>query len=515
MHKILKFNNHSQQKDINQYEQQQCHLIFRLPEIVEQIVQHLIPLNKIIPISSNSSSSSSTNNQLDKVYTDIHPCLFVNWLWHDCASRYIWRYVRFNEKKTEYQQFLKFASIISQEPIEVFKSKPLSSTTASTLAVAKPPTPPYQLNPSTSSSTSSSTVINNSQQIEKSSDSGLTHPILSNFVTSIKPIYQHDHDLNINNGNNSTNLYLYQSSQKDNNNSQYREVNREEIDPNDPAYYNLLNDRRYSNTTTLSTSSSTSTSCSTSSSSRTFNLGSKIRSITLRKLKDENITEPLRYIGYHASHIQALDIYICDYVTNHSLYSFFEHGTLTFVCLAGCQYITDEGIIHLAKSCRQLEHLDLRACGKVTDTSICQVAYHSTQLKHLNVGRVKEGHRITDRSIRLIALHTKVSVMGLAGCDITDHSLLLLANERKLDVERISINNCVKVTNLSLQAFVRYCPKLTVFEMKECHLINDWEAVATLTENKVLLTLCEEQSRLCAEWAKKHRRTLEIKAPIK
>ncbi|CAO3644316.1 unnamed protein product [Cunninghamella blakesleeana] len=516
MHKILKFNSNSRNDDnINKQNQQQCHLIFQLPEIVEQIVQHMIPLKKMIPVNSNSSSSSGSNksnNQMDKIYTHIYPCLFVNSLWNDCAVRYIWRYIRFNEVKSEYEQFLKLASIISQEPIEVFKFKPLSSSAASTLAVAKPPTPTHHMSshhlfPSSSSSTSSTSSITNNQPTENISYSSIFHPILPNFITSIKPVYQHYHDPN-------NQPYCSQKEEV-----QYKEE-QINVDPNDPSYYNLLNDRRYSTTTTLSTSSSTSTafssSTSSSSSSRAYQLGNKLRSLTLRKLKDENITEPLRYIGYYATHIQAIDFYICDHITNQSLYSYFEHGNLTFVCLAGCQLITDEGIIHLAKTCPRLEHLDLRACGKVSDVSITEIAYHASQLKHLNVGRVKEGHRITDQSIRLIALRTKITVIGLAGCHISDHSLLLFATtELGKTMERISINNCYKVTNLSIRAFIRYCPKLTVFELKECHRINDWEAIALLTENNVLLTLCAEQSRLCSEWAAKNSKSIEVKAPIK
>jgi hypothetical protein len=237
--------------------------------------------------------------------------------------------------------------------------------------------------------------------------------------------------------------------------------------------------------------------------------------LTLRKIKERNINDPLRYVGHHAPCLNILDIYICDYVTNAALYPFLEHGQLTYLSLAGCQRVTDDAILQVANTCPYLEHLDLRACGHVTNTSISQIALRCPQLRHLNVGRVKDRQHITDHSIELIAKHTQVSVLGLAGCDISDVSLTLLAECRREGIERISINNCYRVSNLTVQAYARHCPRLSVFEMKECHLISDWEAVATLVQRKVLLTLCDRQNRACEEWAAKYGITLDVRAPVK
>jgi hypothetical protein len=118
-------------------------------------------------------------------------------------------------------------------------------------------------------------------------------------------------------------------------------------------------------------------------------------------------------------------------------------------------------------------------------------------------------------SISLIARNTRVAVLGLAGCDMTDECLIMLAKCRGRSLERISVNNCHRITNKSVQAYVKYCPNLSVFEMKECHWIDDWASVAELVQRKVLLTLCEQQNRACAEWARQRGRIMEVKAPIK
>ncbi|CEG84295.1 hypothetical protein RMATCC62417_18118 [Rhizopus microsporus] len=98
---------------------------------------------------------------------------------------------------------------------------------------------------------------------------------------------------------------------------------------------------------------------------------------------------------------------------------------------------------------------------------------------------------------------------------MTDECLVMLAKHRGKKLERISVNNCYKLTNKTIQAFVKYCPNLSVFEMKECHWIDDWSCVAELVQRRVLLTLCDQQNKACVEWARRHGRVMNVKAPVK
>ncbi|KAI8072148.1 uncharacterized protein B0P05DRAFT_549091 [Gilbertella persicaria] len=239
-----------------------------------------------------------------------------------------------------------------------------------------------------------------------------------------------------------------------------------------------------------------------------------VRSISLKKIKDKTINEPLQHIGHYTKRLEKLDIYICDHLSDSSIYTFIihNHQSLTYLSLAGCNRITDEAVLSVAKHCPRLEHLDLRACGLISDVSIQEIANQCPRLHHLNVGRVRDREKITSRSIKLIALKTQVAVLGLAGCDMTDECLVLLAKCRGAGLERISVNNCYRITNKSVQAYVKHCPNLSVFEMKECHWIDDWGSVAELVQRKVLLTLCDQQNRACAEWARQRGRIMEVKA---
>jgi hypothetical protein len=118
-------------------------------------------------------------------------------------------------------------------------------------------------------------------------------------------------------------------------------------------------------------------------------------------------------------------------------------------------------------------------------------------------------------SIALVAKQTQVSVLGLAGCEIDDECMQIIAKYRAAGLERVSVNSCSRISNSTIHALIRHCPNLTVFEMKECNLIDDWGAVAELVHRKVLLTLCEAQTKACHAWANTHGKSLDLKAPQK
>ncbi|ORY97193.1 hypothetical protein BCR43DRAFT_545237 [Syncephalastrum racemosum] len=236
-----------------------------------------------------------------------------------------------------------------------------------------------------------------------------------------------------------------------------------------------------------------------------------VRSLSIIKMKQANVSEPVAEIGRAACHIEQVNIYICDHLDDYAITPFLQHGRLTHLSLAGCHKITDQLILELAATSPQLEHLDLRACGRVSDMSITAVARQCPRLTHLNVGRVNERHRITSESIRWVARHTRVAVLGLAGCDIDDETMILLAKHRNHSLERLSINSCHRISNATLRACVEHCPNISVFEMRECHLINDWEAIYELSKRKVVLTLCKQQERACGEWARRNGKSLNLR----
>ncbi|KAI7902354.1 uncharacterized protein BX663DRAFT_510841 [Cokeromyces recurvatus] len=407
------------------------HLALQLPEIVGHILSFLV----------HSTHHEDTESIIkSKLYKDIHSCLFVNSLWHDCASRILWRHVLFEDTKTDYMSFLKFACTISNTLNLIVQPKPI------------------QQQPS---------FLFYKRKIYKNANSNHT-------MRQLKQQF----DLKLN--------------------SSFKQFFPKEDD--DSIIFNSRSNHH-----------------SSPSSSSIIQNRNAIRSFTLKKIKEKRINEPLEHIGQYMPKLEKLDFYICDHVSDKSLFSFINHnaGHLTYLSLAGCNRITDDAILSVAQHCSKLEHLDLRACGHISDVSIKAIAHQCPELRHLNVGRVRDREKITIQSIRWIAILTKIAVLGLAGCDMTDECMVLLAKMRGSGLERISVNNCYQLTNKTIQAFVRHCPYLTVFEMKECHWINDWQSVAELAKRKVLLTLCEQQNQACVAWARRTGRSLEVRAPIK
>ncbi|RUS14138.1 hypothetical protein BC937DRAFT_94283 [Endogone sp. FLAS-F59071] len=246
---------------------------------------------------------------------------------------------------------------------------------------------------------------------------------------------------------------------------------------------------------------------------------SHLRALSLRKAKDKSINDPLLAIAKHARNLTSLDIYICDYLLDSTVLAFItiHHpiSPITHLSLAGCHRITDAVVLKVAEHCPNLQHLDLRACGLVSDTSIIQIANSCPQLHHLNVGRIRERGRITAASILPLANQTQITVLGLAGCDVTDECMLAIAKCRGEVLERISVNNCPRITDRSLRSFVNHCKKLSVLELKECHNLADWGALAELVQRKVLLTMCETQKKQYENWAKVKGRPAKVRAPVK
>lgn len=411
----------------------QPHLAVCLPEIVSHILSFLVP-------------TQCQDEPKKKTYVDLYPCLLVNRLWHDSASRIVWRKAYFEDTKEDLDIFLKFASVIYDAPIPMLSpSTSSSSTSAAQLAIGQYPDMPALLNyPSRSSSISSVSTIDTPVEYAVDDEN------LSKMTTA--------------------DLF---------------------------AEMDVRAQKHMDTTARLST------------------YRNALRVLSIRKMKEKTINEPLSRIGQNATKLEHLDIYICDHFSNEALNPFLAHSNLTFLSLAGCHHISDSAILKVAEYCGHLEHLDLRACGLVSDVSLSAVAMQCPRLRHLNVGRIRDRDKVSIKSIGLIAQYTQAAVLGLAGCDIDDACMQMLAKYRTTGLERVSVNSCFKISNETVYAYIKYCPNLSVFEMKECHNVNDWEAVAELVQRKVLLTLCDQQNKACADWARIRGRTLDVKAPLK
>lgn len=164
------------------------------------------------------------------------------------------------------------------------------------------------------------------------------------------------------------------------------------------------------------------------------------------------------------SELKILELYGCSYLIPPPV--LFQGGQLTCIILPGCFNLTDTVLAYIAQHCPNLQHLDIRACPLVTDESMVQVAQHCPNLSLLNIGRNSEGYKITGISVSMIARHTSITTLGLAGCDVDNASIWELVEFRGQYLERLSLNNCPLITSNSFPAALGYTPNLCVLELR-------------------------------------------------
>lgn len=169
--------------------------------------------------------------------------------------------------------------------------------------------------------------------------------------------------------------------------------------------------------------------------------------------------------------LQWLEFYTCPLIV--PTLDLVSGGQLRKLVLPGCTNLTDKVLNVLTQQCPLLEHLDLRACDMVSDAGIRAVARNCPQLKMLNVGRTQRGELITYSSIKHIAKKTRIETLGLAGCHVDDRAMWALALYRGPFIQRLSLNNCLMLTNESVPKILRYMRSLTVLELRGCVQITD------------------------------------------
>lgn len=148
-------------------------------------------------------------------------------------------------------------------------------------------------------------------------------------------------------------------------------------------------------------------------------------------------------------------------------------GMLKKIALPGCPRVSDSTVYMIAAQCPLLEHLDLRACALVSDNSVIQIALKCPRLQLLNVGRTVANDRITSASVDYLAKCTQVTTLGLAGCHVDDWGIWQLVKYRGSHLQRLSLNNCILLTNASIPRILEYTPQLSVLEVRSVLGITD------------------------------------------
>jgi antagonist of mitotic exit network protein 1 len=200
-----------------------------------------------------------------------------------------------------------------------------------------------------------------------------------------------------------------------------------------------------------------------------------LRTLVLHKVRQAR-DEELQRLGQQPR-LEWLELHVCPELLPSEDLLCSPH--LKRIALPGCSRVDDSTLEIIAKNCPNLEILDLRACELVTDKGLTAIADGCPKLKYLNVGRVKGGERITCSGVDAIARYftssnpandrlTDVDTLGLAGCAVSDRGIWSVATHRGAKIERLSLNNCLNLSNASIPLILQHTPNLQVLELRGC-----------------------------------------------
>jgi hypothetical protein len=172
------------------------------------------------------------------------------------------------------------------------------------------------------------------------------------------------------------------------------------------------------------------------------------------------------------AHWETLNLTGYDYMTD-SMLARLSSGSprLRSLNLAYCSDITDAGVHSLAVNCRDLENLVLWGCYGLTNDCIEYLSASCPRIRHLNMRCCR---KITDEGLNLIAKGFSVMYsLNFTYCrTITDAGVYFLATAFPM-LTRICFAYCVLVTDLSVRYLTRQCPALAALDLTGCDITDE------------------------------------------
>jgi antagonist of mitotic exit network protein 1 len=218
-------------------------------------------------------------------------------------------------------------------------------------------------------------------------------------------------------------------------------------------------------------------------------------SFVLHKLKPTQSIIDLASTQISPRRLNWIEFYICptilppiEFITN----------SLKKLVLPGCRNLNDDYMKKIIIKAPNLTYLDIRACDLITDASLYFIGENCSKLELFNCGRHKRGELITDISIGLIVKNCPIKTLGVAGCGISDWTIWEIALNLGTNIERLSLNNCWKLTEIGICRVLKakLLENLSVLEIRNINLkdIKDivyWKRDRLKQGHKVLIEGCE------------------------
>ncbi|KAH7005772.1 hypothetical protein EDB82DRAFT_425545 [Fusarium venenatum] len=175
----------------------------------------------------------------------------------------------------------------------------------------------------------------------------------------------------------------------------------------------------------------------------------KLRRLNLSYCK--HITDrSMAHLAAHASNrIEWLSLTRCTSITDAGFQSWapFRFEKLSRLCLADCTYLSDNAVVALVNSAKNLTHLDLSFCCALSDTATEVVALRLPKLKELRLAFC--GSAVSDGSLESVALHLN-------------------------DLEALSVRGCVRVTGRGVENVLNGCGRLNWVDVSQCRNLEPW-----------------------------------------
>ncbi|CAO3699930.1 unnamed protein product [Rhizopus stolonifer] len=149
-----------------------------------------------------------------------------------------------------------------------------------------------------------------------------------------------------------------------------------------------------------------------------------------------------RLLVKHCPHLCSLNLSHGSYFSKQSLPTSWSLPQLTLINLSDCSHVTDDLLVTMARSCRQLSTVLLDQLPQLQGHGLAALA------AECDLDRVQVAH---NRSMK-------------------DEGLVALAKFRHIHLRHLDLTGCTSLTPLGLKCLARFCIHLQKFSMAGCRL---------------------------------------------
>ncbi|KAK9508837.1 hypothetical protein O3M35_006298 [Rhynocoris fuscipes] len=144
------------------------------------------------------------------------------------------------------------------------------------------------------------------------------------------------------------------------------------------------------------------------------------------------------------------------------------------VMLSEGAWMTDKGVVMLARRCPELTHVQLHGCSAITDTALFELVTRATNLHHLDItGCVK----ISCVSVtpgpepprRLL-----LQYLDLTDCSAVDDGGLRVIVRNCPQLVYLYLRRCIKITDAGIKFVPSFCSGLRELSVSDCIQVTDF-----------------------------------------